>query len=68
MTAKRVRVEVRYYTRGYVRFGEFVFRHHFKFLETLPDLVLGLPLLRSSNRTVNWKEPYAYVRHGSTSY
>ena len=44
LTAGGVRVEVRYYTRAYVRVGELVFRHHLKVLEILPDVVLGLPL------------------------
>ena len=56
LTAGGVQVEVRYYTRAYVRVGELVFRHHFKVLEILPDVVLGLPWLRSYNPTVNWKE------------
>ena len=43
LTAEGVQVEVRYYARGYVRFGEFVLRHHFKVLEILPDVVPGLP-------------------------
>ena len=63
-----VQVEVRYYTGAYVRVGELVFPHHFKVLEILPDVVLGLPWLRSYNPTVNWKERYADVRHGSGSY
>ena len=53
LTAGGVQVEVRYYTRAYVRVGELVFRHHFKVLEILPDVVLGLPWLRSYNPTVN---------------
>ena len=53
LTAGGVQVEVRYYTRAYVRIGELVFRHHFKVLEILPDVVLGLPWLRSYNPTVN---------------
>ena len=64
LTAGGVQVEVRYYTRAYVRVGELVFRHHFKVLEILPDVVLGLPWLRSYNRTVNWKERYADIQHG----
>ena len=40
LTAGGVHVEVRYYTRAYVRVGELVFRHHFKVLEILPDVVL----------------------------
>ena len=47
VTAGGVQVEARYYTRAYVPVGEFVFRHHFKVLEILPDVVLGLPWLRS---------------------
>ena len=50
VTAGGVQVEVRYYTRTYVRVGDFVFRHHFKVLEILPEVVLGLPWLRSYNR------------------
>ena len=68
LTAGGVQVEVRYYTRAYVRVGELVFRHHFKVLEILPDVVLGLPWLRSYNPTVNWKERYADIQHGSISY
>ena len=68
VSAAGVQVEVRYYTRAYVRVGEFVFRHHFKVLEIVPDVVLGLPWLGSYNPTVDWKERYADVRHGSTSY
>ena len=45
LTAEGVQSEVRYYTRAYVRVGELVFRHHFKVLEILPDVVLGLPWL-----------------------
>ena len=68
MTAGGVQVEVRYYMRAYVRIWEFVFRHHFKVLEILPDVVLGLPWLPSNNPTIDWKERYADVQHGSTSY
>ena len=68
LTAGGVQVEVRYYTRAYVRVGELVFRHHFKVLEILPDVVLGLPWLRSYNPTVNWKERYADIQHGWNSY
>ena len=68
LTAGGVQLEVRYYTRAYVRVGELVFRHHFKVLEILPDVVLGLPRLRSYNPTVNWKERYADIQHGSNSY
>ena len=64
LTAGGVQVKVRYYTRAYVRVGELVFRHHFKVSEILPDVVLGLPWLRSYNRTVNWKERYADIQHG----
>ena len=53
LTAGVVQVAVRYYTRAYVRVGELVFRHHFKVLDILPDVVLGLPWLRSYNPTVN---------------
>ena len=63
-TARGVQIEVRYYTGAYI----LVFRHHFKVLETLPDVVLGLPWLRSCNPTVNLKEWYANVQHGSSSY
>ena len=31
-------------------------------------MVLGLPWLRSYNPTVNWKERYADIQHGSISY
>ena len=68
LTAGGVQVEVGYYTRAYVRVGELVFRHHLKVLEILPDVVLGLPWLRSYNPTVNWKEQYADIQHGSSSY
>ena len=61
LTAGGVQVEVRYYTRAYVRVGDLVFRHHFKVLEILPDVVLGLPWLRSYNPPVNWKERYAVI-------
>ena len=37
MTARSIQSEVLYYTRAYFRIGEFVFRHHFNFLEVLPD-------------------------------
>ena len=39
-----------------------------KFLEILPDVVLWLPCLLRYNPTVNWKEWYADIRHGPTSY
>ena len=68
LIARGVEVEVRYYTRAYVRVGELVFRHHFKVLESLPDVVLGLPWLRSYNPTVNWKERYTDIQHGSNLY
>ena len=68
LTAGGVQVEVRYYTGAYVRVGELVFRHHFKVLEILPDVILGLPWLRSYNPTVNWKERYANIQHGSNLY
>ena len=68
LTAGGVQVEVRYYTRAYVRVGELVFCHHFKVLEILLDVVLGLPWLRSYNPTVNWKERYADIQHGSNLY
>ena len=68
LTPGGVQVEVRYYTRAYVRVGELVFRHHFNVLEILPDVVLGLPWLRSYNPTVNWKERYADIQHGWSSY
>ena len=67
LTAGGVQVEVRHYTRAYVRVGELVFPHHFKVLEFLPDVVLGLPWLRSYNPTVNWKERYTDIQHGSSS-
>ena len=68
LTAGGVQVQVRYYTRAYVRVGELVFRNHSKVLEILPDVVLGLPWLRSYNPTVNWKERYAHIQHCSNSY
>ena len=68
LIAGGVQVEVRYYTRAYVRVGELVFRHHFKVLEILPDVVLGLPCFRRYNPTINWKERYADIQHGSSSY
>ena len=68
LTAGGVQVEIRYCTTAYVQVGELVFRHHFKVLEILPDVVLGLPWLRSYNATVNWKERYADIQHGSNSY
>ena len=68
VTVGGVQVEVRYYTRPYVPVRDFVFRHHFKVLEILPDVVLGLPWLRSYKPFVDWTERYADVRHGSTSY
>ena len=68
LTAGGVQVEVRYYRRACVRVGELVFRHHFKVLEILPDVMLGLPWLRNYNPTVNWKERYADIQHGSRSY
>ena len=67
VTAGGVQVEVRYYTRTYVQVGELVFRYPFKVWEILPDVVLRLPWLRSHNPTVDWRERYADVRHGSTS-
>ena len=67
LTAGGVQVEVRYYTRAYVRVRELVFRHDFKVLEILPDVVVGLPWLRSYNPTVNWKERYAEIQHGLSS-
>ena len=68
LTAGGVQVEIQYYTRAYVRLGEFVFGRNFKVLEILPDVVLGLPWLRRYNPTVDWKERYADVRHASASY
>ena len=68
VTARGVRVQVRYYTTAYVPFGEFVLRRHFKVLEILPDVVLGLSWLRSYNPTVAWKERYEDVRQDGTSY
>ena len=68
LTARGVQVKVRYYTRAYVRVGELVFQHHCKVLEILPDVVLGVPWLRSYNPTVNWKERYADIQHGSKTY
>ena len=68
MTAGGVQVEVRYYTRAYVPIGEFLFRHHFMVSAILPDIVLRLPWLRSCNPTIDWKERYTDVQHGSTSY
>ena len=68
LTAGGVQVDVRYYTRAYVRVGELLFRHHFKVLEILPDVVLALPWLRSHNPTDNWNERYADIQHGWSSY
>ena len=68
VTAGGVLFEVRYYRGAYVRVGEFVFRPHFKVLEILPDVVLGLTRLRSYILTVGWKERYADVRHGPSSH
>ena len=68
LTARGVHIEVRYYTRAYVRVRELVFGQHFMVLEILPDVVLGLPWLRSYNPTVNWKERYADIQHGSNLY
>ena len=68
LTAGGVQVEVRYYTRAYVRVGELVFQHHSKVLEILPNVVFGLPWLQSYNPTVNWKERYADIQHGSRTY
>ena len=68
MTAGGVQVEVRFYTRAYVRLGELVFRHHFKVVEILSDVMLELPWPRSYNPTVDWKERYADVPQGSGSY
>ena len=62
ITTGGVQVEVRYYTRAYVRVAEFVFQHHFKVLEILPDVMPGLVWLRSYNRTVDWNERFADVR------
>ena len=59
---------MQYYTRTYVRVGEFIFRYHFKVLEIVPDVVLGLPWLRSYSPTVDSKERYADVRDGSSTY
>ena len=41
LTAGGVQVEVRHYTRAYVRVVDLVFRHHFKVSEILPDVVLN---------------------------
>ena len=68
LTARGVQVEVRYYTRDYVRVRDLVFRHHFKGLEILPDVVLRLPWLRSYNPTVDWKERYVDIQHGLKTY
>ena len=67
LTAGGVQVEMRYYMRAYVRVEELVFRHHFKVLEILPNVVFGLPWLGIYNSTVNWMEQYADVQHGSGS-
>ena len=53
---------------AYVCIEKFPFSHHFKVLEILPDVVLGLTWLQSYNPIVNWEERYADVRHPSTSY
>ena len=42
LTAGGVHVEVRYYTRAYIRVGELVVRHHFKVLQILPDVASKL--------------------------
>ena len=68
MSRGGVQVEVRYYTIADVLIGKFIIRHHFKVLEIVPDVVLGLPWLRSKNPTFDWKEWYADIRHRSTSY
>ena len=68
LTAGGVQVEVRYYTKACVPVGELVLRYHLKVLEVLPDVVLGLPWLRSYNPTVNWKKQYADIQNGSNSY
>ena len=68
VTTRGVQIEVRYYTRAYVRVGGFVFRHHSKVLQILPDVVSGLQWLRSYNLAVDWKEWYADVQQGLTSY
>ena len=65
VTAGGVQVEVRYYTRAYVRVPEFVFQYHFKVMEILPDVVLGFPWLGSHNPTVDWKEWYVDLRHST---
>ena len=46
LTAGGVQAKVRSYTRAYVQVGELVFRHYFKVLEILPNVVLVLPWLR----------------------
>ena len=68
VTARGVQVEVRYETRACFRVEEFVFPHHFKVLENPPDVVLGLPWLRSYNPTAVCRERYADVWHRSASY
>ena len=68
LTAGGVKLGVRYCTRAHFRVPELVFQHHFKVLEILSDVVLRLRWLRSYDLTVNWKERYADVRHGSSSY
>ena len=45
MTARGVPVEVQYYTRAYVQIGEFLYQHHLKVPEILPDVVLWSPFL-----------------------
>ena len=50
MTAGRVQVKIRYYTRACVRIGEFIFRSHFKFHTILPGVVLGLHRFEAGRR------------------
>ena len=68
LTARGSQVEVRYYTRAYVWVGESLFRHPFKVLEILPDVLLALPWPRNYNSTVDSKKSYADARHGLASY
>ena len=67
MTARVVQVKVGYHGGAYVGNREFVFGHHFKILEILPDVVLGLPWLGRYHSTVKGEEQYSDIRHRRTS-
>ena len=62
MTAGRVQVKIWYYMTACVRIGEVVFRPHFKVLDILPGVVLGIPRVRIS------KERNADILQRSTLY